>query len=292
MKLSFHHPIAFLFLFVTTFSAGVTFSQTPCSLKAPNKASFSYVASCEVTFNWTSLNNAAYYTIQYKLSSGSNWTVLSNVGNVTAYTIGGLASNTSYTFKVAGVCSNGVAGPYTQRTQKTSGCSQPLSFMVSSIGSSSVVASWTAVCGSDNFKLSYKLHSSNTWKHISNLSTTSYTLSGLTSSTTYDMRVRTICDDGDKSANTPTITFTTISSAPHAAKNVLLILVDDSRQDSYTPDGGPSFFEDTNITRIAKEGAHFPYCFPAESQCAPSRSSLYTGLYPHRTGVYNNKEIP
>jgi uncharacterized sulfatase len=49
-------------------------------------------------------------------------------------------------------------------------------------------------------------------------------------------------------------------------------------QDSKTP----------NIDRFANEGMLFTRCFQAVAMCSPTRSSLYTGIYPVKSGAYPN----
>lgn len=43
--------------------------------------------------------------------------------------------------------------------------------------------------------------------------------------------------------------------------------------------------ETPNIDRIAKEGVIFDNCFCTNSLCTPSRASILTGMYSHKTGV-------
>jgi hypothetical protein len=70
----------------------------------------------DVILNWTAPNNTSSslmsnYIVEYTPSGGSPQTVNTNSGN-TSYTITGLTSGTSYTFRVAGV-NNGSIGTYT-----------------------------------------------------------------------------------------------------------------------------------------------------------------------------------
>ncbi|MFW6060251.1 MAG: sulfatase, partial [Phycisphaeraceae bacterium] len=48
------------------------------------------------------------------------------------------------------------------------------------------------------------------------------------------------------------------------------------------------FFETPTLDRLADESVMFDHVFCTTPQCSPSRSSMLTGLYPHRTGVWNN----
>ncbi len=43
-----------------------------------------------------------------------------------------------------------------------------------------------------------------------------------------------------------------------------------------------------NIDRLAREGMRFTHAFTATAMCAPSRSMLYSGLFPHRNGAHPN----
>jgi arylsulfatase A-like enzyme len=49
-----------------------------------------------------------------------------------------------------------------------------------------------------------------------------------------------------------------------------------------------SFFQTPNLDRLAGEGVVFDNAFCTTPQCSASRSSLMTGLFPHKTGVLGN----
>ena len=51
------------------------------------------------------------------------------------------------------------------------------------------------------------------------------------------------------------------------------------------------FFDTPALDRLAKSGMWFREAFCTTPQCSPSRSTLYTGLYPHRTGVLGNLDV-
>jgi arylsulfatase A-like enzyme len=70
--------------------------------------------------------------------------------------------------------------------------------------------------------------------------------------------------------------------------NIVLIIGDDMRYDTYGPTGAPAWFSSPSINRVAEEGANFVNYFCVYSLCIPSRSSIMTGLYPHNNGAYDN----
>jgi arylsulfatase len=49
-----------------------------------------------------------------------------------------------------------------------------------------------------------------------------------------------------------------------------------------------SSFQTPNLDRLASEGTVFKNSFCTTPQCSPSRSSIMTGLYPSKTGVWGN----
>jgi len=45
-----------------------------------------------------------------------------------------------------------------------------------------------------------------------------------------------------------------------------------------------------NLDRLVEEGVAFTDCHVTAPSCAPSRASLFTGYYPHTTGIYENSD--
>src|SRR5262245_34109497 len=75
-----------------------------------------------------------------------------------------------------------------------------------------------------------------------------------------------------------------LTSAPPAAPNVLMIVVDTLRADHLS---GYGYARPTSprLDRLAQEGALFESAFSASSWTAPSHASLLTGRHPHEHGV-------
>ncbi len=90
-------------------------------------------------------------------------------------------------------------------------CSAPAGLVAGSLTSSSASLSWTAASGAVSYKLQYKLSTSSTWTTVTGITGTSYTLSGLSASTSYNAQVATVCSGGT-SAYSSAITFTTSDS--------------------------------------------------------------------------------
>ncbi len=73
--------------------------------------------------------------------------------------------------------------------------------------------------------------------------------------------------------------------------NILFILSDDQRWDTtgttHSLDGTTSVMQRTRA-ELADQGVEFTEAFMTTPLCCPSRSSILTGEYSHRTGVYKN----
>ncbi|NIP25452.1 MAG: sulfatase-like hydrolase/transferase [Phycisphaerae bacterium] len=82
-------------------------------------------------------------------------------------------------------------------------------------------------------------------------------------------------------ANQPT------GKIPKDKPNIVLFLADDQ---SINDVGcyGNNVIRTPHTDRLAKEGLKFNLAFTPTAMCSPSRSALYTGLYPHRNGCHPN----
>jgi len=82
-------------------------------------------------------------------------------------------------------------------------------------------------------------------------------------------------------ANQPT------SISRNSKPNIVLFLADDQSIDDVGCYSN-NVIRTPNIDRLAKEGLKFNLAFTPTAICSPSRSALYTGLYPHRNGCHPN----
>ena len=71
--------------------------------------------------------------------------------------------------------------------------------------------------------------------------------------------------------------------------NIILIITDQQRYDSINALGFP-YMDSPNLDRLVNEGVSFDNCFITAPSCAPARASLFTGYYPHVTGIMRNAD--
>ncbi|MDA0710895.1 MAG: sulfatase-like hydrolase/transferase, partial [bacterium] len=69
--------------------------------------------------------------------------------------------------------------------------------------------------------------------------------------------------------------------------NIIMIITDQQRFDTIAALGFPHM-ETPHMDRLVREGVSFDNCYVTAPLCVPARASLFTGYYPHTTGVFGN----
>ncbi|SEE85512.1 sulfatase family protein [Ruania alba] len=72
--------------------------------------------------------------------------------------------------------------------------------------------------------------------------------------------------------------------------NIVFIITDQQRWDTIAA-LGHAHAHTPHLDRLVREGTAFSHMYVTSPSCAPSRASLFTGLYPHTTGVYKNDDV-
>jgi arylsulfatase len=76
-------------------------------------------------------------------------------------------------------------------------------------------------------------------------------------------------------------------SAPRP--NIIFIITDQQRFDTINALGF-DHVDTPNLDRLVNEGVTFTNCYITAASCAPARASLFTGHYPHTTGILKNAD--
>ncbi len=71
--------------------------------------------------------------------------------------------------------------------------------------------------------------------------------------------------------------------------NIIFVITDQQRYDTINALGFPHV-DTPNMDRLVREGVSFENCFVTAPSCASSRASLFTGFYPHTTGILKNAD--
>lgn len=203
---------------VATYGRGVwstNLYQVPTSCGTPSSISSSAITVNSATISWGAVANAVSYDLQYKLSSSSTFTLVSGITG-TSQLVSGLNESTSYDYQVRANCASGTGSFSSLQSFTTlAACPAPASASAGSITQNSATISWSSVANAVSYELQYKPSSSSTFTVVSGLTGTSYNLTSLTSSTTYQFQVKANCPVGNGSF-TALQSFTT-GTAPACA---------------------------------------------------------------------------
>ena len=84
-----------------------------------------------------------------------------------------------------------------------------------------------------------------------------------------------------------TIALTSTVSGASAAPDIAILLTDQQQAAAMSVVGTPGV-NTPNMDALAREKIRFTHAHCATPQCSPARAALWTGRYPHRTGVMGN----
>jgi hypothetical protein len=189
---------------------------------APAGLTASAVDTSSATIGWTAVSGAVSYSVDYKAASSATWISVATATTATSVSLTGLTQGTTYDYRVRTNCASGSssysAAQFT--TISTAPCSAPTGLTSSAVTSTGATVSWTAVSGALSYSVDYKVNSSATWTSAATATTaTSVSLSGLTSATLYDWRVRTNCSGGNSTYAAAQFTTLTVTGCSNTLDN-------------------------------------------------------------------------
>ena len=157
------------------------------------------------TVSWD--GNATDYQLRYRRSGG--WTIKNLTSNT--YQATGLVSGATYQYRVRARC-NGRWTAFSAiqtitLTEANDGACEKPTGLTAQATTNGFNASWDAGTNVTTYQLRYRKSGTSAWT-AKNATTTSYQVTGLTSGTTYQYRVRARCANGQWTAYTATKTIT------------------------------------------------------------------------------------
>jgi trimeric autotransporter adhesin len=217
---------------ISDYSAVVTFKTLGCPPPCAFPTSLVATPTTDgATLTWVS--TATNFTVEYALVNTittipTNWVVLGNIPP-SPYTLTGLAACTYYAVRVKAVCSNTSSSTYSDvKYFKTLGCVVPCDAPVDVLSTptaNGAVVTWTSTASS--FVVEYAvapLNNTTAWTVVNNVTTPTYTLTGLTACTEYLVRVKALCN-GTISNYSIVKTFKTLGCPVFCAKPLDVIAV-------------------------------------------------------------------
>ncbi len=213
---------------VSTWSGPQNFRTLSCP--SPSSLLATHITQTSAELSWIS-GGASNWNIEYGFSGFTLGSGTRISTTTPSYTVSGLTSGQSYQFYVRDSCGGGNvstwSGPYNFNTIS---CPTPSSLRASHITQNTATLSWNTG-GASNWVLEYGLRgfTPRSGTFVYNVSNP-YTLTGLTSGTTYDFYVRDSCSSNNLSTWAGPYNFNTISCptpssllATHITQNTAML---------------------------------------------------------------------
>lgn len=171
--------------------------------------------STSTTLQWQFISGVTY-AMRWRPTNSTNWTLVPGLTSTT-YALTGLTNATTYEFQVQSVCStsesSGFSGSYTFTTV----CMAPSFININAISIDRATLSWTNLGAGVRYNFVWGVAGSPISTTVASLTTSTYSLTGLTNGVAYEFQVQTICTDGNLSGLSPIRSFTTGCNAPSSS---------------------------------------------------------------------------
>jgi hypothetical protein len=177
-----------------SFSTTATFTTLPTCCGTPTGLAATPAIN-GATISWAAVTGATSYNYRYRVSPSGAW-VTSNTTSLTA-TLSSLTAATAYDYEVQAVCSNLATNcPFSTTATFTTlptCCGTPTGFTTTATANG-VTASWGAVSGATSYLYHYRV-SGGSWSADASVTTPTFSLTGLFSSTGYEYEVKAVCSN-------------------------------------------------------------------------------------------------
>ncbi|MBD2702664.1 fibronectin type III domain-containing protein [Spirosoma sp. BT702] len=202
---------------VSDFSSSATFT-TGCFPPKSQDLNTSSIMPGSVEFYWfVGADPGTLFTLRYRPTGTPTWTTVSNLTATTTnslytsrtYLQTGLLPGTNYEWEVATACSPTQSSTFTAGPTFSTQCATPFN-LYPTVFVTSAYLYWDAVSPAATYEVQYRqAGTSNDWTTITNINSTTVTVTGLSSNSSYDWQVRTKCGNGSFSPYSSVRTFYT-----------------------------------------------------------------------------------
>lgn len=186
----------------------------------PSLANAYQPSSTALTIQWYTYSVPTLYELQWRPVGVAAWNVVDGLTTGT-YTLNDLTPGASYEYRVRQQCAPGVVSNFSTTATTSLLCLPPVNFSASVLSATSVRINWlyatdNAVgAGSRVHELQYRVSETTDWTTISGITGTTYVLTGLVSGTSYQYRVRAVCQPGVMSEYSYTSSITLTCPVPY-----------------------------------------------------------------------------
>ena len=164
---------------------------------------------------WTSSPNAQAYNLRFRKIGDPNWITIANLNNL-CYSLYGLSMATDYEIQVQSVCGLGTAGTSQNEVSNwenllnftTTNCKSPINVNAFRQDPTNYVVRWDSVMNATEYSIKYRRVGGGNWTTIEHISDNFVILTGLIPGESYEVKVKTICDEANASDWGNKISFT------------------------------------------------------------------------------------
>ncbi|OFY86347.1 MAG: hypothetical protein A3F72_11130 [Bacteroidetes bacterium RIFCSPLOWO2_12_FULL_35_15] len=218
MNATLYGPRASILTSLGGTAPGTTTTTTVCNV--PGGLNATLITQNSANLNWSS-TGAVSYNLRYKPTTSSTWITASTAS--TSFGISNLSTATTYEVQVASVCSSTSSSAFSSSVTFTTlassvltSCNVPAGLSATFITKSGATLNWSST-GVSSYSVRYKPTTSTTWTNASTTGT-SLAVSGLSSSTTYEFQVASVCSGTTLSNYSAFNLFTTLAAKGNRRK--------------------------------------------------------------------------
>lgn len=218
-------------------------TKEPCRAPDADSLNATLLLGGDVRLEWSSYNFAAAYGLRFRELGTTTWTEIDSV-SVTDTLLTGIPAGLSYEWQVRSICCDRSSEWSVLDTFSISSCVAPIILLADSISSNRVTMIWDTLANADFYQVQYRVQGEVAWNVLAPFAGSDTTLTDLTSETTYEWQVRSICDvDSSEWVSGPE--FTTLSEEDCGIPGNPLVdnITDSSAQVSWTAVVGASGYE-------------------------------------------------
>ena len=191
----------------TDYTESITVTTTGSSTCTTPDPSVTSTGVGSVAIDWADASDDTY-TVRYRLKGSTQWIYIDGLGT-SEWSSSTLVEGGTYQYQVQSNCA-GLNSTFSTlaefTTEGTVTCDTPALSSTFSATTNSLQISWSSISAAESYEVEYRPDGTVFWNSQSS-STTSLNLAGLVSGTTYEIRVRSICD----ASNNLFSTFSAIS---------------------------------------------------------------------------------
>lgn len=186
--------------YASIFSVSDSGNKMPYACYPASSLSSINITASGARVNYTLPASLSSASLEYRNTNTSTWSAIGIATSSSYADLTGLVASTSYKYRVKTVCTNGASNytaEYSFTTIANATCSPASNIAGSNLSSSGVRISYSLPSGLSSASLEYRKASITSWTSKSITTNSNYVdLTGLSPSTTYYFRIKTVCTNG------------------------------------------------------------------------------------------------